>query len=993
MFSWIGGFTAKQRVWVIAAWVLAAALMFFLAPSLSEVGSMEETTFLPQDSESLRAHKLIDEYFPQTQAASSASLVFYNPKGISERDQDYARQVRDWLLSGEPTFEVENVTSIFDNPQLASRLISPDDTTMLMNVGLAKAAFEYGYGDVTEAIRDYLKTSPEGLEVYISGEAGIYSDLFEALTRSIDLTTLITVLLVIFLLLLIYRSPVASLVPLLTIGIAYLVSRGALGLIAAAGVSVWSQLDVFLIVLVFGVGTDYCLFMVSRFREELRRRENRLEAMKATVSRIGEVITASAFAVIVGLAGMAVAKYEMVQTMGPVMGVSIFITLLAALTLAPSLASIFGRHLFWPFHEQLRKTETKEGRPGFWERVAGLSTGRPKILIAVVVVVMLVPYLALPNLNRSFNQLSELPADSDSVAGFRILEEHYNIGEMEPLTAVVIAPDGKDLSSPQALQALAEIGNDIRALEGVLKVQSIVHPDGTGETPQELTVSGQLAALRQGLTTELSSDGTDPSLLFSGEINQAFQQLEGYLTELSDNFNWVADEPSYRATSAAIQDIRNTIDGIKEAALVENQLRMISAPVDQISQAMSAPGGPLPQDEGQSITLIKGYLTELAKQYPEVESEASYRSASTAIDDIESLMTKLPTLSPQQIKAALDKLPQDIQGISTGLSELADIFSNRDDAYLLSEALAGAVDGTDIAGTLQAQFANFNEQLLILGTRFEEKGNPYFISRNLFASFPEAEELLNLFLDENSRATQMYIVLTSYPQSDEALTAVQEVRNVLRSSLGTTALSGAEVAIGGSSAVLSDVRQILDTDFNRVMLVVVAGTFLVLVLLLRSLVAPIYLMMTVLLSYGTTLGIISWIFQGIMGQDGISFMIPIIVFVLLVALGSDYNIFLMSRVREESEMRPTRDGARLAAIATGAVITACGIILAGTFGVLVVSPIRTMMQIGVAVAIGVLIDTFIMRALLVPAIATVLGCWNWWPSKRGYREGEGGNKL
>jgi RND superfamily putative drug exporter len=157
----------------------------------------------------------------------------------------------------------------------------------------------------------------------------------------------------------------------------------------------------------------------------------------------------------------------------------------------------------------------------------------------------------------------------------------------------------------------------------------------------------------------------------------------------------------------------------------------------------------------------------------------------------------------------------------------------------------------------------------------------------------------------------------------------------------------------------------------------------VLALLLRSLIAPLYLLMTVLLSYGSTLGIITWIFQDLMGQPGVSFTIPIVVFVLLVALGSDYNIFLMSRVREESATHVTREGARLAAIATGGVITACGIILAGTFATLVITPIRTMTQLGAAVAIGVFIDTFLVRAMLVPAIASLLGRWNWWPGKHG----------
>jgi RND superfamily putative drug exporter len=168
-----------------------------------------------------------------------------------------------------------------------------------------------------------------------------------------------------------------------------------------------------------------------------------------------------------------------------------------------------------------------------------------------------------------------------------------------------------------------------------------------------------------------------------------------------------------------------------------------------------------------------------------------------------------------------------------------------------------------------------------------------------------------------------------------------------------------------------------------IMIVVICAIFVVLAVLLKSLIAPLYLLATVLLSYGATLGIVTWIFQGIMGQAGVSFTIPIVLFVLLVALGSDYNIFLMSRVREESETHPTREGARLAAMVTGAVITACGIILAGTFASLTITPIRTLTQLGAAVAIGVFIDTFFVRALLVPAIASLLGKWNWWPSKHG----------
>jgi RND superfamily putative drug exporter len=175
----------------------------------------------------------------------------------------------------------------------------------------------------------------------------------------------------------------------------------------------------------------------------------------------------------------------------------------------------------------------------------------------------------------------------------------------------------------------------------------------------------------------------------------------------------------------------------------------------------------------------------------------------------------------------------------------------------------------------------------------------------------------------------------------------------------------------------------LDSDFTKIQLVVLLGVFIVLVVLLRSLVAPLYLLATVLLSYATTLGLVTWIFQDLQGQDGISFIVPLIVFVLLVALGADYNIFLMSRVREESETRPAGEAIRVAAGVTGAVISACGLILAGTFAALISSPLRIMVQVGTSVGLGIMIDTFVVRSLLVPAIATLIGRKNWWPSRFG----------
>ncbi len=984
MFEKIGGFAVKFKFWLVAAWIILAVLMFLFAPSLSEVGSIDESTFLPADSQSLQARELIAEYFPDSVAGSTMSLVFFDAGGLDDADMAYAQQITDWLASGETPFVVESVTSVFTDPELSSRLVSPDSTTMIVNAGLEKTAYDAGAADVVEAAREHIVGTPEGLEVYVSGQMAIYADLNEALLKSIDLTTIVTIILIVVLLLAIYRSPLSALVPLLTIGIAFLVSRGVLGIIAEAGLSLWSQLDIFLVVLIFGVGTDYCLFLISRYREELAKYNTRAEAMKHTVGRIGEVIAASAFAVIVGLAGMAVARYQMIQTMGPTLGLTIFITLLAALTLTPALASVFGRALFWPRHD-IVKQEAAPKKSGLWHWVAAQATGHPVWVVVILLIVFLLPYIALPSLNRSFDQMAEIPQDSESIQGFKVLESHFNIGQMDPVNGLIVADEETDLTSPESLAALDSLSAALAQADGVVSVQGITRPEGTDEALAALTVSGQLGMIGQQITSNFNEDA-DPSVLFSDEVEKAFLQVDSYLDELAAAFPWTGESDQYRILRSDVDDVRAAIDEVRSGAMVENQLDMLAG---QLAAAAESPygEGSAPTEQAAGLVLMAGgYLDELVAAYPAVADIDAYQDADGILNDLAVAFTSSqpPASLPRETQQAMADLPGSLERIAADMSDMA--ASVRDQKMvLLSQTLAQASGGSPV-DALTAELDSFQTALQGLAAAAVANGNPVFLSQTLLASSPEASTLLDTFYSEDRRATRLFIVLDSFPQSERAVTSIEEIRDTMQKTLANSSLAGAEAVIGGTSAEITDVQTVLNTDFNTVMIVVVVAIFIVLVILLRSMIAPVYLLLTVLLSYGSTLGIVTWLFQDVLGHNGISFMVPIIVFVLLVALGSDYNIFLMSRVREEAAVHPPRMAARLAVIATGGVITACGIILAGTFAVLVITPIRTMVHIGTAVAIGVFLDTFLVRPLLVPAIATLLGRWNWWPRKYGRQE-------
>jgi RND superfamily putative drug exporter len=193
-------------------------------------------------------------------------------------------------------------------------------------------------------------------------------------------------------------------------------------------------------------------------------------------------------------------------------------------------------------------------------------------------------------------------------------------------------------------------------------------------------------------------------------------------------------------------------------------------------------------------------------------------------------------------------------------------------------------------------------------------------------------------------------------------------------------LNSAVSFLGGEAATRADILNVNQSDFGKVTVLTVIGVLAVIVLLMRSLLAPLYMVLTVLLNYGSTLGIATWLFLDVMKKGSIIYMIPLFVFVILVALGADYNIFLMSRIREEAHRWPMKKAVENAVGGTGGVITACGIILAGTFATLMTSSLGVVFEIGAAIAIGIMMDTFLVRALLVPALAAILGRWGWWPS-------------
>jgi RND superfamily putative drug exporter len=961
MFEQLGRLVIRFRFAVVAVWVLVAIGAALIAPSLRDVGKSDEAGFLPKDAEAMVARTAVSKNFPIDDSRARATVAFTRDSGLTQGDAAYIAAFATWATGpGSPAKVrdvVKNIVTAAGHPELASMLRSPDGALEIAQVDLSVPAFEPAANDAISLMREHLaQTRPDGLTANVTGTAGIGADYLNAIREGTDRTTIATVILVVVILLLIYRAPLAALAPLVTIGSAFLVSRGLLGYLAQAGWQISSLLDSFVVVIVFGVGTDYTIFLVSRFREELGHSEWPVAAREA-VGRIGAVISASAMTVIVGLGSMAIASFAMIQTTGPALALTVFVTLLAGLTLTPAYLGIFGHYLFWPLHERRGAGDADRG---FWAALARGITRRPAAVSAIVLVALGLPLLALNSMRDNFDQLRELPATADSRQGFDLVAQHFDRGQLFPLNVVVDAPSA-DLSSPESLARIRATEDKLAAITGVAKVQSIVAPSGDGVTPDGFRPSAQLNSLADSLAKPTTDAVAALGALAKPDGLAGVDGAVAYVDALNAGYPGLAIDPSFTTMRTDLADYRAALAALQDGLRVRTQLDGL---VSGLTAAAAGGGTSDPAKLLQLGTALQGYLRELATAYPEVTADPGFQGSVAA----------LTALSRGIDPAVFMQLVGSMNG-------LAGTFESRPDAFLVTTSLPASAEGQHVQAQLADLKARLPGEIRAVSSSIVARAD-YFLPTTLTGdAATQVTQVRQAYLSVKGDVSRMYVVLADEAYSSAAFDTVARLRQALAAE---PALYGADahVYVGGTTAEYHDVQRILGSDFQRVAIITVIGVFLVLVLLLRALVAPVYLVLTVLLSCGSSIGIATILFQDVLGHPGVNYFLPLLVFVLLVALGSDYNIFLMSRVREESDRRGVTDGIRVASARTGTVITSAGIILAGTFAALTTAPLTIMFQVGTAVALGVLVDTFIVRSLLVPAITAVLGDWAWWPFGR-----------
>jgi RND superfamily putative drug exporter len=472
MYTKLGNFTANHPWLVVAGWLALAVALAAAAPKWDRRVHDDDIRFLPPRCDCVRGYRLLEQAFPQDVFASRIVFAFERDRALTVADLSRLRQ-------DEPGLQIKKIYSHRD-PFIGSRLVSDDRRCALIQVSLATPYLaiqtQQAVNRADEVVRARVAAAGAAAPaVFTTGPAGVGRDLINASMQSLDGTTLVTVLLVIAILLMVYRSPVLALVPLASIAVAVWVALNVLSLCTLIpGFYIIDISRVFAVVMLYGAGTDYCLFLISRYREELAQGHAAPAALGRSLGGVGGALAASAGTVICGLGLMATAEFTKVRCGGPAIAVGLGVALLSSLTLTPALLRLLGKSAFWPTRPPVaRQGEAPEG---VWGPISRFVVTRP-LLVGGAAVALLAP-LALLGLQvkPSYRATAELGSSSSSVRGLAAIQRHFTAGEVGPVTVLVESPSEWD--TEEGRRVVDHMGRVLAALPNVAEVRSLTRPLG-----------------------------------------------------------------------------------------------------------------------------------------------------------------------------------------------------------------------------------------------------------------------------------------------------------------------------------------------------------------------------------------------------------------------------------------------------------------------------------------------------------------------------------
>jgi putative drug exporter of the RND superfamily len=976
---------------VIGLWLAIAVALPLTVPSLSDMAQRHPLAILPSDAPSSVAAREMTKAFHESGTDNLMLVALINENGLRPADETAYRKLVEALR--DDVTDVVMLQDFVSTPQLRPFLTSADKKTWVLPVGLAgelgtPRAYE-AYNRVADIVEHNAAGTP--LAVHLTGPAATVADLTVAGEQDRLPIELAIGVLVLVVLLIVYRNPVTMLLPLAAIGISLVTAQAVVaGFSELTGLGVSNQSIIFLSAMIAGAGTDYAVLLISRYHDYLRRGSDPDEAVKQAMLSIGKVITASAATVGITFLAISFAKMGIFSTIGVSSAIGIGVAFLATLTLLPAILVLAGPR---GWVKPRRELTTR-----LWRRSGIRIVRRPKahLVASLLVLVILAGCAGLVRYN--YDDRKALGPSAPSSVGYAALERHFNVSQAIPVYILIQSPH--DLRTPQALADLEQMAQRVSQLPNIAMVSGITRP--LGEVPPEFRATYQAGIVGDRLaagSSQISDNTGDLTKLASGA-----NTLADSLGDVRARVNQIA--PSFQSLINSVSAMRSQYGGDKLVRDVETAAKLVQS-INALGNSMGVNFATvkdmfawvppvLTALQGNAICDANPSCSDTRAQFERLVAARNDGS----IDQINQLAGQLQGFGDKQtLNATVNQLNGALAGFTKAVhamgldrpggldASLTELRQGADRLATGSQQVAGGVD--QLVGQINLMGAGLREASAFLLAMKDNAAEPSMAGFNVPAQvfgLDEFKKAAKMFISPDGHAVRYLVQTKLNPFSTEAMDQVNSIGDTARGAQPNTTLADASVSMGGFPAALRDTRDYYEQDIRFIIIVTLAVVLLTLMVLLRAVIAPLYLVGSVVISYFAAIGLAVLVFQFGLGQQ-LHWSVPPLAFVVLVAVGADYNMLFVSRMRDESPLG-MRYGVIRTLTSTGGVITAAGLIFAASMSGLLFSSISTVVQGGFVIGVGVLLDTFLVRTVTVPAMATLVGRANWWPSRLSLRQAE-----
>jgi RND superfamily putative drug exporter len=905
---------------IVLFWIAMAVLVNVIAPQLEVVGELHSAPMAPEDAPSMQAMKLMGANFQEFNSNSTIMIVVEGQKPLGpDAHQYYDAIIR--KLQQDPE-HIQHIQDFWGDTLTAAGAQSADGKASYVMLNLAGEQGQTLANEGVDAVRQVIKETPAppGVQAYVAGPAALTDDLHVIGNASLVTITLITLIAIAGMLLVVYRSIRTTLIQLFLTFLGLLTARGVVSILATHGAfGLTTFAGNILTMLAIAAATDYGIFIFGRYREDRGMGLDRDDSYYATFKSVAPVIVGSGLTIAGATYCLSFARLPYFTTMGAPVAIGMIVIVAIAVTLGPAVLYLGSRV---GLYESKRPPQSR-----FWRRVGTAVVRWPAPIFVASLFVVLLGLVAIPGYKPAYNDRYYLPTDAPVNQGFAAADRHFTQARMNPDILMVEADH--DMRNPADMLVLNKIASNVMHTEGIAMVQSITRPLGIPIQHSSIPFQTSVAGQTTNMNLPFQRDQLDNQLKTVDTMNVSIDILEKQY-QLSLKQTQLTQDSAARS-----QDLLETTKALRDnIANFDDQFRPMRNYFYWEPHCFDIP-----------LCAAARSLFDSLDGIDQVTDKTEGVQGNT--DQLAALAPQLTALLPQTIASM--KVSRDLSLAS----------------YNSQKALLDQMQAT-------------NDTALAIGESFDQAKNDdlFFLPPEAFQN-PDFERGLKMFLSPDGKSTRMFITHEGDPATVDGIARVNSERKAAQEALKMSSLSNAKIHLGGVAATYKDMSDGARYDLLIAVVSSLTLIFMIMLILTRSAVAALVIVGTAASSIAASFGISVLIWQDLLGVQ-VQWLVMLMSVIILLAVGSDYNLLLVSRFKDEIHAG-LKTGIIRSMAGTGGVVTSAGLVFAATMAGMMGSKLIVLAQMGSTIAIGLLIDTFIVRSLLMPSIATMLGRWFWWP--------------